>query len=77
MSCEEENSSNSDESSFPSQADDLETFNSESRGEENDLIGLQPYKFEPEYSTNEERGDGEDAEEQQHEQDDRMGNLDW
>ena len=77
MSSEEENSSNSDESSFPSQADDLESFNSESSGEENDLIGLQPYQFEPEYSTDEERGDGEDAEEQQHEQDDRMGNLDW
>ena len=68
---------NSDESSFPSQADDLESFNSESSGEKNDLIGLQPYQFEPEYSTDEERGDGEDAEEQQHEQDDRMGNLDW
>ena len=77
MSSEEENSSNSAESSFPSQADDLERFNSESSGEENDLIGLQPYQFEPEYSTDEERGDGEDAEEQQHEQNDRMGNLDW
>ena len=73
----EENVSNSDESSFPSQADDLERFNSESRGEENYLIGLQPYKFEPEYSTDEARGDGEDAQELQHEQDDRMGNLDW
>ena len=52
MSSEEENSSNSDESSFPSQADDLESFNSESSGEENDLIGLQPYQFEPEYLTN-------------------------
>ena len=77
MSSEEENSSNSAESSFPSQADDLERFNSESSGEENDLIGLQPYQFEPEYSTDEERGDGEDAEEQQHEHDDWMGNLDW
>ena len=74
MSSEEENSSNSDESSFPSQADDLESFNSESSGEENDLIVLQPYQFEPEYSTDEERGDDKDAEE---EQDDRMGNLDW
>ena len=35
---------------------------------------MQPYQFEPEYLTDEERGDGEDAEEQQHEQDDRMGN---
>ena len=79
MSCEEENSSNSNESSFPSQADYLESFNSQSSGEENYLIGLQPYQiFEPEYSTDEERGDGEDADEQQHEQDDRMGNhLDW
>ena len=75
QSSKEENSSNSDESSFPSQADDLERFNSESSGEENDLIGLQPYQFEPEYSTDEERGEDEDAEEQQHEQDDRMGNL--
>ena len=32
---------------------------------------------EPEYSTDEERGDDEDAEEQQHEQNDRMWNLDW
>ena len=73
----EENVSNSDESSFPSQADDLGSFNSESSGEENDLIGSQFDQFEPEYSTDEERGDGEDAEEQQHEQNDRMGNLDW
>ena len=77
QSAGEENSSNSDESSFPSQTDDLESFNSESSGEENDLIGLQPYQFEPEYLTDEERGDGEDAEEQQHEQDHRMGNLEW
>ena len=55
----------------------MESFNSESRCEENYLIGLQPYQFEPEYSTDEEQGDGEDADEQQHEQDDRMGNLDW
>ena len=48
QSAGEENSSNSDESSFPSQTDDLESFNSESSGEENDLIGLQPYQFEPE-----------------------------
>ena len=77
MSSGKEKSSNSDESSSPSQADDLESYNSESSGEENDLIGLQPYQFEPEYSTDEERGDGEDAEEQQHEQDDRLGNLEW
>ena len=77
MSSEEENTSNSDESCFPSQADDLESFNSESSGEENDVIGLQPYPFQPECSTDEERGDGEDAEEQQHERDDRMGNIDW
>ena len=38
MSSEEENSSNSDESSFPSEADDLESFNSESSGEESDLM---------------------------------------
>ena len=74
MSSEEENSSNSDESSFRSEADDLESFNSESGGEESDLIDLQPYQFEPEYPTDEKRGDGE---EQQHQQDDRMGNLDW
>ena len=66
MNSEEENSSNSDESRFRSQADDLESFNWESSGEENYLFGLQPYQFEPEYSTDEERGDGEDAEEQQH-----------
>ena len=54
MSCEEENSSNSVESSFPSEADDLKGFNSESNGDENDLIGLQPYQFEPEYSSDEE-----------------------
>ena len=74
MSSEEEYYSNSDEHSFPSEADDLESFNSESSGEESDLIGLQPYQFEQEYPTDEERGDGE---EQQHEQDDRMVNLDW
>ena len=56
-SSEEENSSNSDESSFPSEADDLESFNSESSGDENDLIGLQPYQFEPDYSSDEERGE--------------------
>ena len=57
MPSEEENSSNSNESSFPSEAGDLESFNSESSGEESDLIGLQPYQFQPEYSTDEERGE--------------------
>ena len=38
MSSQEENSSNSDESSFLSEADDLESFNSESGGDENDLL---------------------------------------
>ena len=77
MSSEEENTSNSDESCFPSQADDLESFNSESSGEENYLIGFQHCQFEPKHSTDEERGTGEDADEQQHKQVDWMGNLDW
>ena len=77
MSSQEENSSNSDESSFLSEADDLESFNSDNSGEESDLIGLQPYQFEPEYSTDEERVNEVNGKEQQHEQDDRMGNLDW
>ena len=53
MSSEEEYYSNSDEHSFPSEADDLESFNSESSGEESDLIGLQPCH---EHSTDGERG---------------------
>ena len=74
MSSEEENSSNSDESSFPSEAADLESFNSESSGDENDLIGLQPY---PHLNQSTRAMNNEVNDEEQHEQDDRMGNLDW
>ena len=59
MSSEEKNSSNSGESSF--QAKLMIWKASESSSEENDLISLQPYQFEPEYSTDEERGDGKGA----------------
>ena len=74
MSSEEENSSNSDESSFPSEADDLASFNSESSDEESDLLACSLTNLNQSTRAMKNEVNGE---EQQHEQDDRMGNLDW